>query len=128
MLAKERMMTLTELTYLDQVIMGERNTSASSVIEWLKSLPKDPASRVPLGVYKHEDTIYRVVEARKSGQRYALKLIISNMGYKWEYFPGGINQLTTDEQLLPPEVNEVEARYPLDQSARYRQKKMTPTS
>lgn len=64
------------------------------------------ANRVaaPIGVYKHNDEIYRVIKGRNSQNLYAQKLVvIEGRNPRWEYAGGKIWELKVEE-LIDPEV------------------------
>ena len=103
-LVEERVLTDTELQYLDDAIMGSRDVTPSTLIEWLQARPKNPAHLVEPGIYYHEAEFYFVREAARTDNRYATKLITSGTApndYEWRYVPGAISLLEPGDRVLP---------------------------
>lgn len=60
--------------------------------------------KAPVGVYKHDGEIYRVIKARQSEKTYAQKLIaIEGRAPRWEIAYGFVLKLKVEE-LIAPEV------------------------
>lgn len=109
--------TQTELIARKVAEMSINKRTASKVIELLiqfnntnydalEAQVVERANRVeaPIGVYKHNEEIYRVIKGRNSKNLYAQKLVvIEGRDPRWEYAGGKIYQLKVEE-LISPEV------------------------
>jgi hypothetical protein len=86
-------------------------SEASNLISELLSLPKRDAVKtvVPVGFYILDETVYRVVESKSSGNLYA-KCLDTHSG-RWEYAPGAIKNLVDAPKLTVEVAARMGARY-----------------
>jgi hypothetical protein len=111
-LVEERVLTLKELQYLDDVIMGRRNTTTALLIDWLQRRPKNERYQVDPGVYKHAADLYLVREAMKTSRKYATRLVTQAGIYEWRYVPGAISELSARDRVPPAMQEDILAAYP----------------